>query len=324
MIPVLIIALIVFALILLSGHPYRIISKVKSDSYYYNVFKTEVRYVPMGNWFELGNRKINGIDLKTVEVQERKYIKDKYSVYFEDTRITNADPGSFVAIDNFYAKDKNTVYYCSHSFQDIDVDSFEFVKDDHIVLKDKKHSYSIIFGDYGTYSTKGTTIPFLPECIVFLDAKYSKDNELVYYKGQVIKGADAKTVVLVYDGYAKDNNNVYYDGNLLVGADPKTFVSIDNYTKDINKVYYWGKEVKGIDATSFAVIDKSLYTKDAFGVYYYLKGVYDFNGLATHYTVTRIEDADPLTFEAINDPAFRIDAKDKQKGYFRGQVKKML
>ncbi len=321
MITVLIIVLVVVALILLSGHPYKAINKERSDSYYYNFYKNQVRYVPMGNWFELDNRKLNSIDLKTVEVLGRKYIKDKDAVYFQDTKIINADVNSFVVVDNFYAKDKNKVYYCSNSFQDIDVNTFEFVKDDYIVIKDKKHRYSICFRNYDTYSNTNQVIHFLPEGLVFLSANYSKDNKHVYYKGRVIEGADTRTFVLVYYGYAKDVNNVYYDGSLLAGADAENFTCIGNHVKDTRKIYYYGKEVRGLDVASFVAIGDSAYTKDANGVYYGFKGVYDSARQATHYIAVKMEAADPRTFEVLIKSNPQIDAEDKQKKYLRGRAK---
>ena len=317
---VLIVLLVIVVLVLLSGHPYKIIDKDKSDSFYYNFYKTQVRYVPMGNWFELANKRLDDIDLKTVEVLGRKFIKDKDAVYFQDTKIINADPHSFVAIDNFYAKDKNRVYYCSHSFQDIDINTFEFLEDDYIVLKDKNHSYSICFGDYGLYSAKNTVIPFLPEGIVFMSRQYAKDNTLVYYNGRTIKDADTKTFVFIYDGYARDCNNVYHNGEILTGADSQSFVCMGEYAKDVYKVYYWGKELKGIDVSSFVVLDRTLYTKDVYGVYYNVKGVYDSAGFVIYYTAIKVEGADSLTFELIKNPTIQVDANDKYRKYVRGKA----
>ena len=54
----------------------------KSDSYYYSYDKQQIRYSPMGNWFELGNTLIEGADVETFEVLARDFAKDKNNIYF--------------------------------------------------------------------------------------------------------------------------------------------------------------------------------------------------------------------------------------------------
>ena len=49
---------------------------------------------------------------------------------------------------------------------------------------------------------------------------YDKDENNVYYDGEIIEGADPETFKYLRLGYAKDKNNVYYDGKIIKGADP--------------------------------------------------------------------------------------------------------
>lgn len=314
------ILILVFVIIILVGlfscHPYSIVNKEKSDSYYFTSFKNQVHYVPMGNWFELGDDNLIGVDINTIEVIGNEYLRDKDQVYFKSTKIKNADPSSFVVLKRPFSKDKNKVYYNSHSFQDLDVSSFQFVEDNNLVLKDKNHAYAVPPGDFGEYGPNNLIIPFVPENLQFLNKYYGKDDKVAYYKGKPIVGSDSKSFIALDDVYGKDAQTAYYRGIPITGSDAQTFILDGIFAIDRNKVYTEGIQVIGVDPATFKVLDDGDYTKDKNGVYYRVTGVYDKNRMLTHFSPGVIAGADPSSFTTlINERSGGGYTKDKNSVY---------
>ena len=83
---------------------------------------------------------------------------------------------------------------------------------------------------------------------------YLKDVDHVYYYGNVLEGADAKSFQYVNAliDYGKDDNFVYYSDSMIEDADPKTFQIIgDFFAKDKNNVYFSEELIKDADPRSF-------------------------------------------------------------------------
>ena len=109
---------------------------------------------------------------------------------------------------------------------------------------------------------------------------YTKDEEYVYYRKELVPGADPKTFRAVISGdfyyeYGKDKNSVYWQTKKIEGADPNTFVTIGQqqsyegciagrYSKDSKAVYYEDKIIKDADLSSFtAKIGASAFAQDS-------------------------------------------------------------
>ncbi|MNY13719.1 hypothetical protein D3C86_1468690 [compost metagenome] len=114
--------------------------------------------------------------------------------------------------------------------------------------------------------------------------QYSVENDAVYYKSwnegtgshkNQLVGANQKTFeILEYESYAKDDKLVFYDGQLIKGADALTFVAIgDFYAKDKNKGYYAGDSIENSKGKSFKVID-SYYSTDGYDIFYTTKALH--------------------------------------------------
>ena len=87
------------------------VDKEKSDSYYYSYNRKQIRFSPMGNWFELGNSLIEQADVASFEVLGRNFAKDKNHIYFKSDVISNqVDHASFEVLDGNLVRDKNHVY----------------------------------------------------------------------------------------------------------------------------------------------------------------------------------------------------------------------
>jgi hypothetical protein len=108
---------------------------------------------------------------------------------------------------------------------------------------------------------------------VKLDDMYSKDGKHVYIKtpdrSGVIEGADPKTFVLLGSGdeesaYAKDSKTVFFFGDPVPSADAKTFVQLNGrYGKDLRHVYFMKRVVPKADLASFTAPYKSFwYARD--------------------------------------------------------------
>lgn len=250
----------------------------------------------MGNSFELGNRIMKNVDLKSAEVVGRNYLKDKSNVYYEDKLIKNADPGSikiFTSKCDFFAIDKNMLYYQQHTFRDIDVASCQLACDNCLsIIKDKNHIYSTFSIDF--YTDKVLIIP-------------------------PVKGLDPDKYQALSNVYGRDENLVYYKCEPIQGADPKTFIILKDYAKDVNSVYYNGVRVKNLGAATFQHVDGGRYLKDKNAVYYGLSGDEDSNGTVKNLTAKVVVGADPETFIMIKGEK-KDYARDKSTFYWGGEA----
>ena len=184
------------------------------------------------------------IDLKTLQSFENyaEYSKDKNNVYYDFQKIEGADIKTFEPEGFFIGKDKKGVYYKTHKINGIDVNSTEVLENE--FYKDKNNIY---------YRNKKLE-NFKPENFEVISSSLVGQNEDFYYFTEdennntkfillENKNVDAETFEVLDEEYTKDKNNVYYKGKILKGADAKTFdihynKSDNGYKiKDKNKVY---------------------------------------------------------------------------------------
>lgn len=96
---------------------------------------------------------------------------------------------------------------------------------------------------------------------------YIKSNNRIFYRGKELKEInDGKFHIIQQkslpngypdDRYASDSTNIYYLGDKIPGADAKTFSILNNnqLSKDKNHLYYMNEVVEGIDGNTFSVLD---------------------------------------------------------------------
>ena len=250
----------------------------------------------MGNSFELGNYTMKNVDLKSVEVINGYYLKDKSNVYYKYNKIKDADPGSikmFSPKSKCFVIDKNMIYYEGHAFQDIDIKSCQFVGDNCFsLLKDKNHIYSTFSVVYGT-----------------------DENYII----PPVKDLDPDKYQTLNNVYGKDENRVYYEGEPIKGSDAKTFIILDDYAKDTNSVYTGGLQVKNVDPATFHQVEGGSYFKDKAGVYWGLSPNEDAKGNVINFSGSIVAGADPETFVMVKGD--KIDyAKDKSRFYWGGKA----
>ena len=96
---------------------------------------------------------------------------------------------------------------------------------------------------------------------------YSIDKRNVYYRNEILEGANPKTAELIGFSLLKDDKNVYYMGEKIKDVKIKNFEKLgQNYWKNENKIYYQDKKIENADIMSFKVLNED-YAKDKNHVY---------------------------------------------------------
>jgi hypothetical protein len=182
------------------------------------------------------------IDFNSFEIVKNKweenYAKDKNVVFYGNKKIAKSDPKSFKVIDAQYAKDNIHVYRCGELLKKADPDSFKILS--YTYQKDNCRVWSI--GRLTNADVK--TFKLIKYKYPGNDSKqnslYAIDKNHVYFQGEVVPGADARTFKVVcsdapYCIYGIDTNYVYYNREIIEGADAETFTAV---TKKTSKIQY--------------------------------------------------------------------------------------
>jgi|JI10StandDraft_1071094.scaffolds.fasta_scaffold25972_7 hypothetical protein len=199
------------------------------------------------------------------------YIKDKNSVwYIIDTysekykirikKLKNANPESFLVLENGYSKDKKNVYYEGILLEGSIASEFKFIEGGNAYYaKDKQFAY------YQSKRIENAN----PNHFIILNEEngnYAKDEERVFFKGKEIVNANPETFIILEENYSKDNVNVYFQNKMIEDANPKTFQLLkpshmgkcDNlngelYAKDNRYVFFGLTKLKEVDLDTIAV-----------------------------------------------------------------------
>ncbi|MDF2456851.1 MAG: rane protein [Cytophagaceae bacterium] len=127
----------------------------------------------------------------------------------------------------------------------------------------------------------------------------------VYFNGDRIKGADAKTFTHynAFSYYSKDKNHVYYENKKLSDADAPTFGPLlndeaQNYWRDKHHAYYKWNKIPSADGATFT----------------YLGHQYACDKKQVYYEGQVVKDADRNTFQAmegyLGKDAFHVFVRD--------------
>jgi len=267
------------------------VDKSISDSYYYSKSKSNICYSPMGNWFELGNTKINA-DVKSFKVLGRDFGKDKNHLYFKTHIIDKeVDTATFyVHKDNYICFDKDHVYLTvNYSPQGVNE-----------IHQEKKHLWKVAKANPKTFER--------------IDNDWYKDDKHYFYN-YVPVDVDYNSFTILNKNFVKDKNRVYslkiYD-LLALTIDPSTTKKINNrYIADKNNIYdfqeYQNREiVDSLISIPYQNIDNLTILEDKFLLF-------DNNVI---YDGVRITNADVSSFEVIQYPY----SKDKNHVFYHGDV----
>ncbi|WP_103070299.1 DKNYY domain-containing protein [Aquimarina sediminis] len=159
-----------------------LVSKEKSDSYFYSRDGEGIIFSPMGNWFSLGKHEMN-VDLETFQVLGRDYAKDQEHAYFKSKIIDfGVDVPSFNVKAGYVPMDKNHVY--------ILIDNYYYISDSgkgFEILED---------ADPNTYEQ--------------LNYDFAKDKKFIFRNNKKFNEVDHESFEIVNNQFCKDKNGVYY------------------------------------------------------------------------------------------------------------------
>ena len=228
-------------------------------------------------------------------IANAEYFKENGEVYYEmpyyeiKSKVKDVDIESFETlrddkglIGDYYAKDNKNVYLYGKKLKDVLPEGFEIVKENYV--KDSKNVYKI-------------------EAEITDSIPISSDNK-INTKKISLDGLDVKTFRALENSkdvtsidYFVDKNNIYYAyENLekIQGADKNSFEVLGYYiAKDKNNVYYNGKKMENVDSKSFKNFGDFI-GKDKNRVFY-ITGNED------------IKDVDAKSFEIMGDTRYFRD-----------------
>ena len=228
-------------------------------------------------------------------IANAEYFKENGEVYYKmpyyeiKSKVKDVDIESFETlrddkglIGDYYAKDNKNVYLYGKKLKDVLPEGFEIVKENYV--KDSKNVYKI-------------------EVEITDSIPISSDNK-INTKKISLDGLDVKTFRALENGkdvtsidYFVDKNNIYYAyENLekIQGADKNSFEVLGNYiAKDKNNVYYKGRKMENVDSASIKTFGNFI-GKDKNRVFY-ITGNED------------IKDADASSFEIMGDTYYFRD-----------------
>lgn len=295
------------------------VDEALSDNYYYNRDKSDVQYSRMGNWFELGNTKMNA-DVASFEVLGLEYAKDKNKVYYKSEDITaEVDHATFRVVE-YIGYDQNHVYVAQEfahgrfsekpmpqeimlKIEGANPDTFEMI--DYDWSKDDKlyfYNYKPVAVDYQSFE--------------ILNDVCSKDKNTVYLHRQdeiIPSQIDVATVRVIDKHYIADKEFVFSFSNwledmeeALIKIPVKDLETISVMKHDYllvdDKVYHDNKLMPMADRASFKLWKDTYYGADNNHIYYSGKP---------------IEEVDLETFHVYEYQAY---AKDKNNAFFDGKV----
>jgi len=197
----------------------------------------------------------------------------KVRILVVPTLLRNVDHKSFEILNEYYAKDKNTVFYMHRKVLDIDVNSVQAVSGKFI--KDKKNyfynGYKIEGIDYVSFEPiKLDVWDYAKDDLRFYGTKNKRISKFKGYDVFMLPGIayDKKSFEKIIGPWAKDKNSIYYEiiPFLEDEIDLKTFevLKFDNFAwvKDKNNLYYLDyfsrplEKIKGIDGRSFEKLNQ--------------------------------------------------------------------
>ena len=187
------------------------------------------------------------------------YAKDKNNVYYGINIIPDADPETFQLLSILFSKDKNNAYFCNNPILDSNPDSFKLIYGR--LAKDNEHVY---------YNDK--IISNNPSSFTFLSKNYAKDDQSVWYyydplmpisKLDTLNVNSADEFKLIADRYAEDSKNVYVNGKKIEKANVKHFQLLGGFwSKDDQYIFLFDKVCTEADYKTFEVTNENAKDKN--------------------------------------------------------------
>ncbi len=202
------ITIIVFAMLVLFFIPFFISNWINADNNTYEI-KTNGEQYEKGNFFKYqgkiyvftlndGMQELKNVDIATFKPFEpedyftQNIALDKNSVYFGNVIIPDLNPNKLKVIGNGYYTDGTNTYFYS-PFSELDKNSSKYI-----------FPYKKIENAKNLKAYENLEL-------------FAVDGENVYYKGEILKNADLRTLKIIdkNNEYFADKENVYYRSKLL-------------------------------------------------------------------------------------------------------------
>jgi hypothetical protein len=189
-----------------------------------------------------------------------EYGRDHRHVFHQWKVIRGADPQTYTFLDAHYARDKTAIYSLAKRLT-TRIDDFQTLGAGYAT--DGRHHF------YQDTIIKGRGFELLGGS-VHGSRGYARTERRVYYKGQVLAHADARSFELFKPevGITRDKRAVYFDNLVIAGADPSTFEQVHSYTfRDRNSVYTESRRLDGINPASVRATEFGNYLVDDHSVF---------------------------------------------------------
>ena len=235
-----------------------------SNQYYLQDGK--VIYVLDGNFFQIGGTEIEGADPDSFSAIDQSYAKDINNIYYDGKPVAGANPNSVALVTSELPEDSaNSGYLISDGkvfcygeiIEGADPASFSYLLGSYAMDKDYLYYYIDI-----KIPRKAT-----PTAIPNANAGYIRHGEQVIFHGVVISD-EANDFKIISDEYAIDASHVYSHGEIVEGMVPDGFTVISPYyRKDKNQAYYFNTPIPESDSDTFKVLNDAI-SKDQKNLYY--------------------------------------------------------
>ena len=193
---------------------------------------------------------VGGVDAASFHNNTERNAQDNNGWYHEGVGFLVKDAATFTLLERNFAKDKISGYVARGPIAESDGSTFGVIGGDY--SKDARHVFysGMQLADAATTSSvRSIVIPQAePATFVLLEDDSATDAGRVYYAGRLLENSSDTLRVMKYD-YAVSTTHVYYRGEILKGADAATFevlpLADDAPTaKDKNNSYSYGKRLK--------------------------------------------------------------------------------
>jgi hypothetical protein len=312
-------------------------------------------YMPGGGGFTVKTVTIKGADAATFKILSNDtYAKDKNRCYFESRPIENAEPKSFIPLEGGFSKDAKNVFYLLRKFKNVDAKSFDVIETGPF-SQDKDNIYfywkSIGVEDYKSFEVINALGGIDNKCYYrtykagdslhinknpikdknsfqILEHRYSKDNQQVYFDGDVVQGADSKTFNVTSYGKGKDSRFMYYGKSRI--SSPASYKELaSGYSMDSLSVYFQWAAINDANPEKFEIInqfwssdDSNIYLEGEkaefidYKTFEHIGGKYVKDVNHVFYLNTRVEHANTKTAEITETWDW---LKDDKSYFFEGQ-----
>ncbi|GAB2563719.1 DKNYY domain-containing protein [Spirosoma aerophilum] len=291
---------------------------------------------------------INSADYSSFQPLNAVFAKDKNQGYYRGIPITGTVGTRFEALDEHYATDRRSVFYCDNY---LDFKLFESSRKDKIsqIANADARSFVVLKEEYANdkfrayYKGVGFAVAdvasFEP-----LDYMFARDKKVGYFSLKPIPGSEGRSFTVLSSNYAKDSHHVYHSRTIVDGvsipeihaietAEPASFTVIDLYHGvDKNHAYFRDKQLEDADPTSFKKWDAYSidYSTDTTHVYFRDKLIRDAHkplfklmtesyaqdGQTVFYEDKPLKNADLTSFTVLESGY----AKDAKQVFYAGKV----